>query len=305
MKKEKINYGGWENSLRLSNGIAELIIITDVGPRIIHYGLENGQNEFKEFEEMRGKKGSRKWRIYGGHRLWHAPERKDRTYYPDNHPIEVKEREDSISLIQPVEPATGISKEINVLLEPVSAQVRVTHILRNNGVWPVKLSPWALSVMHPGGTAIVPHAPRGEHDKELTPTHSMSLWAYTDMSDPRWRWGNKYVMLRQNAGMPAPQKIGLRAVDGWMAYWNRNRLFVKRFPFFPDAEYPDYGCSAEIFTNADMLELESLGPMTTLEPGEYLEHQEYWNLFDEVAKPETEQDVDDILLPLIQSCRQL
>src|SRR6516225_11433579 len=34
---EKVEYKGWKNNLRLSNGEAELIVTLDVGPRIISY----------------------------------------------------------------------------------------------------------------------------------------------------------------------------------------------------------------------------------------------------------------------------
>lgn len=42
--------------------------------------------------------------------------------------------------------------------------------------------------------------------------------------------------------------------------------------------YPDGGCSAEIFTNAEMLELETLSPLTELPPEGVLEHTEWWSL---------------------------
>jgi hypothetical protein len=46
----------------------------------------------------------------------------------------------------------------------------------------------------------------------------------------------------------------------------------------PSAEYPDLGCNTEVFTNADMLELETLSPLTTLPPDGALEHTERWSL---------------------------
>ena len=36
---EKINYQGWPNSYRLANARVDLIVTTDVGPRITHSGL--------------------------------------------------------------------------------------------------------------------------------------------------------------------------------------------------------------------------------------------------------------------------
>ena len=55
-------------------------------------------------------------------------------------------------------------------------------------------------------------------------------------------------------------------------------LFVKRFGWEPGAAYPDGGCNAEVFTAGGYMELESLGPLTTLEPGASVEHVERWSL---------------------------
>src|SRR5882724_5504614 len=39
------------------------------------------------------------------------------------------------------------------------------------------------------------------------------------------------------------------------------------------------GCSFETFTNNEFLEIETLGPMTKLLPGETVEHVAHWALF--------------------------
>ena len=49
-----------------------MIATTDVGPRIIRFGFVGEENEFKEYEDTTGQVGGDEWRIYGGHRLWHA-----------------------------------------------------------------------------------------------------------------------------------------------------------------------------------------------------------------------------------------
>src|SRR5262245_44425478 len=84
---EVVDYKGWKNNLKLSNGESELVITLDVGPRIIRYGFRGGPNVFKEFDEQIGKSGEKEWMIRGGHRLWHAPEEVRRTYELDNSPV--------------------------------------------------------------------------------------------------------------------------------------------------------------------------------------------------------------------------
>ena len=44
VKVEKIEYKGWHNCYRVSNGEVELVVTGDVGPRIIRFGFVGGQN---------------------------------------------------------------------------------------------------------------------------------------------------------------------------------------------------------------------------------------------------------------------
>ena len=300
---EKVSYKGWNNCYRLANDQVELIITGDVGPRIIRFGFVNDVNEFCEFSDMVGKTGGDEWRIYGGHRLWHAPEAKPRSYYPDNEPISLEMLDnDMVQVIQSTETTTGIQKEMDIFLDPEDAHVRITHRLINNGLWGVELAPWALSVMAPGGKVIFPLPPRGSHaDGDLLPGNLLTLWSYTDLSDPRWTFGKKYIMLRQDPDAAEPQKIGAMVPDGWAAYANHNHLFVKTFNFVPEALYPDFGCSVETFTNSDFIELETVAPLSWLEPGEMVEHEENWFLFKDIPLPKSDGDIEKNILPKIES----
>ena len=294
---KKIAYRGWKNCCRISNGKVELIVTTDVGPRVIRFGFIGGQNLFKEYAAQVGKRGGKAWRIYGGHRLWHAPEDAKRTYCPDNSPVTVELRAGQVRFIQPVETTTGIQKEIEIKLAPNRARVEVVHRLRNTGSWPVELAPWALSVMAPGGTCVIPLPARGTHPSGMLPTSLLTIWPYSDLSDPRWTWGRKYVLLRQDSSPKVtPQKIGALVPDGWAGYALNGQLFVKKFACVAGASYADYGCNFETFTNHDMLEVETLGAFTQIDPGQAVAHKETWSLFDNVPAPQCDRDIEQHVL---------
>ncbi|MFZ6026093.1 MAG: hypothetical protein ACOYYS_00140 [Chloroflexota bacterium] len=298
MRIENIRYLGW-NCTRLSNSIIDLVITADVGPRVIRFGFVDGPNEFKTFAETAGQTGGEQWQAYGGHRLWHAPEIMPRTYFPDNFAVKIETIGDCVRVTPPEETVNSIQKQLDIQILGETAQARVTHRLINTGVWPVNLAVWALSVMDAGGVAIIPVPPRGPHTEFLLPTHSMTMWAYTDMSDVRWTWGNQFILLRQDSGQPWPQKFGMSVPQGWAAYAHGGRVFVKQADYRPGAVYPDNGCSMEFFTNADMLEVESLSPMLTLEPGEQAEHVETWTLLKDIPQPDSETDVVANVLPAL------
>jgi len=61
---EKLNYNGWPNCIRLYNDEIELIVTTDVGPRIVRLGFINEQNFFYLAPDQAGKTGGEEWRIY-------------------------------------------------------------------------------------------------------------------------------------------------------------------------------------------------------------------------------------------------
>src|SRR5882757_9517756 len=94
---EKIDFKGWPNSYRVTNGEVELVVTGDVGPRIIRYafvgGRVGGRNIFKEHAAEIGKSGESTWQNRGGHRLWVAPEAPPDspiTYSVDNSPVRIK-----------------------------------------------------------------------------------------------------------------------------------------------------------------------------------------------------------------------
>jgi len=297
---EKISYGGWENCYRLSNEKIELIVTGDVGPRIIRFGFIGRENMFKEYPEQIGKTESDDWLAFGGHRLWHAPEAQPRTYFIDTEPVLVQEIEHGLLVTQKPEPTTGLQKQIKVEMSPEQPEVILTHKLINHNLWAVETAPWALSVMAPGGTAVISFPKRGPHPEFMLPTSVLSIWPYTDLGDPRWTLGYRYILLKQDSQSANPQKIGVFSPDGWAAYANFGALFIKQIPIQFEGFYPDFGVNFEVFTNNEMLELESLGPIETIPPKGQIDHQEHWTLVEKVQSPLTEQDVIDHILPHLQ-----
>jgi hypothetical protein len=111
---QAITYGGWRHCYSLSNGLVDLVVTGDVGPRVIRFGFATLENEFREYDQMLGQTGGEEWRVYGGHRLWRAPEDAQRTYIPDNGPVHVTWQAGLLRATQPVESTTGIEKEIEI-----------------------------------------------------------------------------------------------------------------------------------------------------------------------------------------------
>jgi len=280
---EKIKYLDLPNCYRLTNGKVELIVSTDVGPRILRYAFLGGENILGESPETVIPTRLGDWRPFGGHRLWTAPEDNPRSYAPDNTPIDFKiNGENEIRLTKSAD-VTQIEKEMRVVLDLANGNVAVEHYLRNRSNRTMEIAPWGITGMNSGGEAILPQEPYRSWDEYLLPARPLVLWHYTDLSDPRWTFSQRYVRLRNDAAISSPQKIGAGNKQGWIAYLRKKTLFVKRFSYQEGAQYPDFGSNTEMYTAGLSIEVESLGPLTKLEPGQSVMHAERWQLFDDVS----------------------
>ncbi len=285
---KKIEFMGWKNCVELQSGKFRIVVTTEVGPRVIGAFVGKGANMMCVVPEMAGKKGGNEWKIYGGHRLWHAPEAKPRCYALDNSAVDIKTTRDGIAFTAGTEKETGIYKSITI--KPLGKEkFRIRHILRNDNPWEIELAAWALTVMDAGGVAVIP-MPAGDK-KALLPNRYLTIWPYTNLADGRLTFGEKYVLLHQKRGFKNSSKIGLNCEDGWMAYVNRGCALIKRFTHVAGEMYPDNGCSIEAYTCDFMLEIETLSPLYLLAPGEEIVHDEEWEGKDGIGEINTEKDV--------------
>ena len=305
VKIDKTTYAHYGNVMKLTNGTVDVMVTTDVGPRVIYYGFCGGTNILGELPASDAVKSEfGEWHPFGGHRLWAAPEAMPRSYWPDNDPIKAEKASDSSVRFTPaLEKGTNLQKEITVTLGPNGTEVTVLHTITNKSIWPVELACWALTIMNGGGTTIFPQEPFKPHGEVLLPARPMVLWNYTDMSDPRWTFGKKYVQLRTDASRDFAQKAGAAVKPGWAAYLRDGLLFVKRFPYREGATYPDYGCNFETFTKGAFMEIESVGPLMKLDPNGAANYVEKWFLFKDVKAGDSEESLDAAIAPLVTQSR--
>jgi hypothetical protein len=263
----------------------------------------------KNYDEMMGGTGEAEWQIRGGHRFWLAPEDLTRTYFPDNRPVKWEPLGDfGAKFTPPPEIEYGVQKEMHLKLSPTGTAVEVVLKVTNIGGAPTELAPWGPTVMAPGGVEIIPLPAKVPHPgapsnakspADYAPNQEVILWPYFDFADKRWSFGSKYILLKQDS-TKGPTKIGLAHRGGWVGYLNSGALFVKRFDYREGAIYPDRGTRYQTFSNEDMLEMETVGELGTIAPGQSAELHESWELFTGVAAVATEADADRVILPLIR-----
>jgi hypothetical protein len=81
-------------------------------------------------------------------------------------------------------------------------------------------------------------------------------------------------------------KVGASNPAEWIAYRIRGTLFVKSAAYQDGGKYLDLGASHQIYCGPEVIELETLGPVVILEPGEGTEFKETWQIYSEGNWPE-------------------
>ena len=261
------SYRGWR-SLRLSNGLIELHVVPEIGGRVMQFRL--GEKEFLWVNSRLegalpppgglGSDGA--WLNYGGDKLWPAPQGwDDETQWPgppdavlDGSPyrVEVGREDASIRLESGDDPRSGIGFSRVIRMQEGAARVTFDATMRNVDTKPRRWGIWAhtqLDGAKAGGSG-----------------HNALLGAWCPMN-PRSRFQEGYSVIFGEKDNPSFEpdrernllrvrykylvgKVGLDSPAGWTATVDgaTGHVFVQRFVFEADREYPD-GSSVEFWLN--------------------------------------------------------
>lgn len=291
------NYFHGLPSQYIENEHVRVDFLTKGGPRIVGLFLApSTTNLLAEVPDIKEETPYGDFHLYGGHRLWHAPEAFPRSYIPDDAGLEIEQLEDGVRLWQaetalPVQ-ITGLQKSIELRLHADRPALTVNHTLNNKGIWPVTLAPWAITQLRLGGLAIVPQHTEPLDPAGLLPNRNLAIWPYTRLTDPRLHLRNEYLFVAGRPGLPA-LKIGSMNRQGWLGYLIDDLFFCKTFTPQPEPPHPDLGCNTEIYCNDRFIELETLGPLVELHPGEAVTHSESWQIYEWPAVPFISAEVRD------------
>ena len=278
------NFHGFKTVI-IQNDYFEVECLAEAGPRIVRMiPIWMGENLFAETPDIFKTTPRGEFQFFGGHRLSVAPETLSHSYVPDNAGVTIEEKTEGVRIKGLVDGVSNIRKSMSIQLSPSGPFVLVKHALENTGDQPIKISPWAITMMRPGGVGVLPQQFKVSDADGLQPNRNFALWPYSQWSDRRLRLGEEFVAIK--AGAPREGlKIGYFNPNGWMGYLFDDVFFVKRFGVRGDEEYPDFGCNSEAFSNHRVVELQSLGPLAELAPGKSVIHTETWEVYREKEIP--------------------
>jgi hypothetical protein len=267
-------------AIRIESGRVELMVTTSVGPRVLGLLTEDGQNHLVELPEATlDCPGSGPFHLYGGSRLWAAPEDARTTYRPDDEPVGVEEIDDGVRLTTRPDPVAGTSRVIEVRIsgpEHFSFDFRVV----NRSERPQRLAAWSITMLKPLGRAFLPVLTEPFDEGGFQAQRNIVLWPYSRNDDPRYVIHDHALEVRAavlaDTPVERPFKVGTSLRRGWVAHYRDGLLLVKYAAHDESREYADMGASGQLYSRTEFTELETLGPLTVLAPGDAAEHHEDW-----------------------------
>ncbi len=271
---------------RIGNETLSLWLSKDFGPRVLGLSFHGEENLLASLPDAKlpGPEGS-EYSLRGGHRLWYAPERPETTYIPDDQPPQVKEIEGGLEFIQEVDQLTGIQKSWRIKLVPGDGKVVIDHRLVNRGEASFSLAPWAVTMLRPGGVGLLPLQEEEDDEHGLWPNRQLVFWPYTDLESRYLQIINQGILVDATMEEGA-LKVGTPNPRGWIAYRQKHLLFVKETRYHKGEHYLDRGASHQIYCSPQVIELETMGPLTNLAPAEAVDHQETWSIYAKNNWPE-------------------
>lgn len=264
MKIKRIQYRGWPEAYHCQSGQLELIVVTSIGPRVLSLRFNGGDNLLYE-DTTAFSVGA--WKMYGGHRFTVAPET-ERSYTPDNQPCEARVIDGVLWIY--AAPSGGISRELEIRASDGDG-FQIRGILRNTGLTDWRGATWFVTCVPARGVVIAPVPVEAQ----------LKFWPVEQDDQPGQLEAAVQREDRRLRFMPVTQrgKAGWFSRENWIRHTCDRVAFTIQGPRVKEgSEHPDGNCNVELFACEEYFELETLGPLVTLQPGCEVIHEEKWSV---------------------------
>jgi hypothetical protein len=299
-----VDYFGYDDSIELRNDVCTVKLTPAVGGKIMSYQL-NGKEALEIIPEEAGYRWdpeSDEQIFSGGGRFdfgleARVPPRKELWVGPWKGEITGPRQ---ATLTSPEHEGTGIQVVRVFTLAKTGSHLSCEQILINISDETKQYNHWSRTFGKGGGIVVIPLSDWSRYKNHYV------------MYEPENRINivpeNDAISIRDNClvitGAPKYAKLGMDSMEGWFSYLIPNDLlFVKKYPVFPGKLYGErvpMTISIWYVENfRDFLttaELEPIGPLETIAPGERVSFTEEWYLEDyEFPEDKDSLDVNDLV----------
>src|SRR5438128_6848020 len=288
----RTNYHGWADSILLSNGRVEAVIVPAIG-RVMQFrfaGEEDGPFwENRTLDGIKPEPESKEWGNFGGDKTWPAPQSDwpkltPRAWPPpvafDSMPVRATVDGFVVKLVSAVDPHYGIRvyREIKLALDrPV---MTITTTYEKLSGQPFRVGVWVITQLK---DPVIACASLPEFER-------FRGGYYRQSDEPPANLKIEDELLSLTRDPKASHKIG---TDAGALFWvGKDAVLRIDSPRQLTGQYPDDGCSAEIYTNPNPLgyiELEMLGPLTKMVVGDKITRASSYTL---LRRMEVDSDLE-------------
>ena len=267
-------------AVTIHTGLVDLTAVHTIGPRIAALRVAGGDNLllWKPAQYTRGE-----WDLRGGHRVWvtrpGADENED-TYATDNGPCDVELIENGFRLTGAENPVnrTRRGMTITVIQDRV---FRVDNFVTNTGDMLYSGGLWALTctVPSPKTTYVIPLGDGSSWDAfSMVSFREWGGHGVGGFNDPQFETDTDVLRICPQ-GLENKRMIQSHHGIIAMSDASRDVTFIKHATYQPNGLYPlNTNIAAYIGPDNFMVEMETMGPESTLKPGETQHHIETWTL---------------------------
>lgn len=288
----RVSFFGYDDCIELRNETTRVVLGHQAGGRVLAYEL-NGVNAIylKPGQEGWVWDGKNRTDLSGG-RCDIGPEKlipKRDALWLGPWEAEVvgpgKARMTSVE-----DAATGVRLVRDFELDATSSRLTFTQTMHNVSDGVTRWCHWSRTFSTGHGIAVVPIDERTKFPDGYVMYGPGSVMDYKP-DDPNIVWDGDCLVVRDT---PLRPKLGMDSMVGWFAYLTTDDLlFVKQYPTYPDRVYNEMAALTISIWYKDqtVCELEPIGPMEELQPGESASFTETWTLLPHVFPKDRRADV--------------
>jgi hypothetical protein len=149
--------------------------LLDAGPRLVRLILAGStDNLLAEVPDMHWPTPWGEYHLRGGHRLAIAPEALELSYVPDGSDLVIEDVPGGVRLIRPTEIGSGVSKSIEIQLQPKRPALTLRQAVRNDRSAPIELAAWSITQLALGGVAVAPLRTTSAANRHLIELESLA-----------------------------------------------------------------------------------------------------------------------------------
>jgi hypothetical protein len=282
-----IHYFGYDDCIELSNATCRVVLTPAVGGKVMSYSLDGKEalNIFPEEAGFRYDPSIEQTYPTSGGRFdigleGRSPPHPELWVGPWEGEI-IGPREARMTSLR--HDATGLQLVRDFKLDAEGTRLSCTQTLINISSTTQRYFHWGRTFAKAGGIVIIPLSEWSRYPNHYVALESRYL-ANLAPEDPKIYRAENHLII---TGPPTHAKMGMDSMESWFTYLMPNDLmFVKQYPVYPERNYSErVPMTLSIWykenyrmTGKDAIELEPIGPLETLGPGDRASFTEEWYL---------------------------